>query len=159
MRLLGPSCYFHVQTPRAASTYLEGVIATIVAMLESEKAGAITRSSSIIAFDRRYTMTRYSTNRLALFNPGSISIRAKQNEIVVDYHLGISPLYVPFGAAFLCLLFLYFIPSARSIIGQVCITSLIIMLLCLFIVVYRAHIWLKSGVLSAVHNHENGCDN
>ena len=146
---------FRVHTATTAIEYAERVIATLVAILQQEEPVAITRSASTIRYRRGYAMPRYSSNRLAIFDPGEVSVTSHNNELTIRYGFGLEPIYLPGLLLFVCLLVMALLSHGRPLILSVIAFVLVIIFCGTAHRLYIVHTWLKAGVLNAIASEQN----
>lgn len=145
---------FRVIAPDSASQYLGRAMAKLARILEDEGAGSITCSPSRVAYKRGYSLLRFSSNRLTQFDPGEILLSTEGNEILVQYSLGVEPLYLPTFLVGACLLMLGFLPGGIPLVVPVGLLGFGLLSFGVMVGIVRVRAWLKSAIVSAVHEIE-----
>ena len=151
-RIAGSFC---VATPSDASQYRERVLTKLTALLEGEEAGRITVSGSTIKYRRGYPMSRYSKNRLKIFDPGELSVIPQNAELTVRYQFGLEHLYLPVSAVAIILALLLVESPNKPVVLLFVAWMLFVFCGGAAYSLYRVRRWLQEAVVDVVGLKEN----
>jgi hypothetical protein len=149
------SGHFHVPTLDLGGgiSATQRIISRITLELAQQNVGIVTQTSGNIAYNRGYSLWPYSSNRLALFDPGRIYVEQQNNQILIKYYLGLRPLYIA-AATLLFVQIFFFLSGLPNRFSYIRVSFFVEIILFISIAyrLWRLHLWLKSVVLSIVMN-------
>jgi hypothetical protein len=139
-----------VATPQRADRFIEPVLVKLVWRLHHEHVNDVKRSERQITYKRGCPPLRYDRSPLAIFDPGTISVDAAEQELSVRYDLSLTPLYCPTAIACLLLLILWYEIHWQPVFFAVLAFGLAIICGGNIIRTSQFRTWLKEAVVSAI---------